>query len=175
MIAVSFRHSKDAYMSPTNDENRKCVVRFLAQVIVSARHDADHVAAFLGSVRLKPRKNKPVQLPAEFLLELAAILRLARWEQTGIHHLINRSLPSAREALRHLAIRAKEAPDSFCLDVKLPPNDFAHQVFALWLMRCARSSVEELGVDVVISGADRKRVLDALADLIWKNRQLGMN
>jgi hypothetical protein len=160
-------------MSPPKDENRERVVRFLAQVIESAWHNAEMVAAFLASLGLKPKKNKPVYLPLEFLLELGAILRLAQWERAGIHHLIDPNLPSAREALRQLLVRATEVPDSFSLDVNLTTGHLSHQVFRLWLMRCARSSVQELGVDVLISGANSDLILNALAEFIWNHRQLG--
>src|SRR5262245_23659798 len=63
-------------------------------VAVHAARDADHVCRFLDRLGLPATPEKPRPMPAGFLLDLGAALRLLAWEVQGIF--IHREAGAAR-------------------------------------------------------------------------------
>jgi hypothetical protein len=78
-----------------------------ATVRAVARHaerQADLTAAYLDATGLF--NGKPVQLPAAFLPELAAVLELGLWERQDLRRHLDVDIPSFSEAAASLAARA---------------------------------------------------------------------
>src|SRR5262249_4419225 len=93
----------------------------------------------------RQRRRKPVALPTRFLLELAAVLRLAAWERQGFRRKLPDDLPTAEEAFADLLDRwtAQTPPSANDAD---PP--LLTQVVMTWFMCFAWNGWEELQVDV---------------------------
>src|SRR4051794_14365383 len=79
----------------------------VAAVAFEARRDANGVASLLEALGFVPTPQSPIRLDADFLLELAAAMRLLDWERNGIHTHLAAGLPTASEiiiqAFRNLA------------------------------------------------------------------------
>ena len=93
----------------------RSAVELIEAIIRDAEFMADLTASFLDQLGflppLKQRRKEPVALPCEFLLELAAVLRLALWERAGLRDRLGRDLPPAEQALDDLFARfAQESP-----------------------------------------------------------------
>jgi hypothetical protein len=140
----------------------------VAAVAEDAARDADRVGLFLQARGLAGSPQRPARLPAAFLLELAAALRLLAWEQAGLRaHLDAAGLPPAAQALRDLFLaatgRLPGPPAS-------PAGTLAYRVTALFAERFAWDARGELGAEVALGEADEDALLEALADFLWQHR-----
>src|SRR5262245_6438845 len=68
-------------------------------VRAEAERDADTVGMFLTALGLHATPARSIPLPATFLLDLGAALRLLAWEQAGLPPQEVAGLPPARQAL----------------------------------------------------------------------------
>ena len=108
------------------------------------------------------------RLAREFLLELAAVLRLDLWERSGVRDRLDPGLPPAEQALADLF-----APGGHGGLPIGAPVTLAMSVFRASLRHLAWGGREELGADVVLDEPDDEVLLEALADLLWEHRHLG--
>jgi hypothetical protein len=159
---------------PPSDQSRQLAERVLESIIMHAAYSAELVAGFLEANGLVPprarRQREPVRLPASFLLELAAVVRLARWEQLGIRDRLPADLPRAASALAALARRwASGLPQG---DPPAGPS-LSERVMHVWLTHFAWGGLSNLHVDVLLDGAGEGELLEALADFLWDNRRAG--
>jgi hypothetical protein len=112
------------------------------------------------------RGRKPASFPKEFLLELAAILRVAWWEHLGLKDYLPAQQQSAAEALADLYQRwSADLPQT----VRAPTLPVLHT----WFSRFAWSGLEEMYADVVLDDTDEHASLEALADFLWEHRHAG--
>jgi hypothetical protein len=148
----------------------------LAQsVAINAACDADAVADFLDELAEAWRDTevgpwlaqKPVHLPAEFLLGLGASLRLLSWESEGIDVHRTAGLPAGHDALLDV-FRSVTDAGAAVRNRQLPAC-----VLALSCANFAWAGPIELNVDVTLDPADEELALEALADFLWSNRHLG--
>jgi len=179
-----------------NQQNRpahefRAVVRFLEAVIRDAYHMADITAAFLKAQGFRPRKRSqrslgaplaetdapsaetPVSRQARgFLLNLAAALRLARWEHSDLRPHLPSSLTTAAEAFRNLVPSPEDVTNSDGSEA-VPPLSL--EVFRTWLERFCQSGQTSIGADIVLKrdGVSEDELLDSLADFLWEHRHLG--
>ena len=167
-----------------NVDQRGAAVRFIEAVIRDANFMADLTAAFLkaqGFHRVTRTNQSGDGLPADgpiarqaenFLLNLAAALRLARWEQSALRLYLPSSLPSSKEAFRNLVLPVEREPPP---DGRKRATSLSLDVFRTWVERFCRGGQAELGSDVVLksSGLSAEALLDALADFLWDHRHLG--
>ena len=109
-------------------------------------------------------------LPTRFLLELAAVLRLAAWERQGFRRKLPDDLPTAEEAFADLLDRwtAQTPPSANDAD---PP--LLTQVVMTWFMCFAWNGWEELQVDVLLDADSERQLVEELADYLWKHRRTG--
>jgi hypothetical protein len=139
----------------------------VAAVAEDAGRDADRVGRFLQALGLAGSPRRPARLPAAFLLELAAALRLLAWEQAGLRAHLDAGLPPAAQALRELFLaatgRLPGPPAS-------PAGTLAYRVTALFAERFAWDAQGELGAEVALGEADEDALLEALADFLWQHR-----
>jgi hypothetical protein len=131
-------------------------------VVRDASRDADHVGVFLKALGLSASPEKPLSLPAHFLLELGAALRLLSWESRGFFIHQQAGLPAAREALR--------AVFSSLSDPSAAPTELPYRVMCLSVENFAWNAQEELRADVCLEEAEEEMLLEALADFLWAHR-----
>jgi hypothetical protein len=133
-----------------------------------AEADADHVGAFLDALGLRPPPGQVLPLPAAFLLDLGAALRLLLWEQAGLQAPASAGLPPARQALRDVLLSLR----SYAAGVRRleTPATLAPRVLATFVDHFAWDARPELGADVTLAEADEEAVLEALADFLWAHR-----
>lgn len=138
----------------------------LRAFIDDGRYEAVQTAAFLKlwAKSLKPRKLPP--LPAEFLLELGAVLRIAAWQLADLTTEMQADFPPAAELLRELVERLFYKPESFSNDPQKCPAPLSTRSSRLWFRHCSWTATGQLGVDVVIRKPDPNLVLDLLIELL---------
>jgi hypothetical protein len=158
--------------SPSNkgDDGVGIAQQVLEGFLSNAQYMADLVGAFLEGHRLVPppeqRRNQPVVLPAGFLLDLGAALRLACWEHEGLRDYLPADLPSAQPSLDRLLESLRTGQE----DPETPSAALLRQVLLTWFTCFAWSCLEELGADVLLAQADDEQVLQQLADFLWRQR-----
>lgn len=118
-------------------------------------------------------RKKPLPLPLEFLLELSAVIRIATWQRAGFTDQMDAGFPPWEELLEQLLARLFTNPTSFSWDSGACPAPLWNRVAGLWFQHCSWTAMSTLGSDVVVHPADEEKLLDALADVLWKHRNLG--
>jgi hypothetical protein len=109
-----------------------------------------------------------VHLPAGYLLDLGAALRLLAWERAGLDPAAVAGLPPAWQALRTVCLAA--AADRNGTPPAEPPGTLARRVLAAFVEYFAWCGRAELAADVALSAADEDELLEGLADFLWANR-----
>ena len=132
----------------------------IAAVVVDAERQAEGVAEFLGT--LGENLVPPSRRTPDFLLQLAAALRLRRWEAEGFFFHREVGLPEADQAVRE----ALASPNA----VAANPTSLSLAVLRLTLERFAWSGPRKLGVDVAVKEANEEALLEALAEFLWAHR-----
>jgi len=135
---------------------------------IEASHDAEMVAGFLD-VFCKTSAGQcltdnPERLTRDFLLALAAAMRLYRWEMSGVLTHLQTGLPSAHEALVDVW-RSNIDAEAAARMAGLP-----RKVHSLFEGHFAWASGEELRADVAIGDVENEKLLEAIADFLWENR-----
>jgi hypothetical protein len=134
----------------------------VAAVAADAARDADRVGLFLEQLGLGATPEKPRPLPAGFLMDLGAALRLLVWEAEGFFGHREAGLPTAEQAIRD-AFR-------FLTDPEANPAELSVLVLRLSVERFAWSGQPELGADIALDEAHEDVLLEALADFLWARR-----
>lgn len=136
-------------------------------VTYEAERDADLVGGFLRDLGISATPKKPIALPASFLLDLAAALRILSWETVGLNPQHIAGLPSARSALRDVLSSLLAYGNRSGTD---PSTSLRVRVMQAFVERFAWCGGIELDADVVLSETDNDALLDALADYLWAHR-----
>jgi hypothetical protein len=137
----------------------------VSAVALDASRDADRVGFFLEQLGLGATPDKPLQLPAGFLLSLGAALRLLNWEAQGFFIHREAGLPDAQQAIRD-AFSSINDPDA-------DPTDRCVAVMSLSVERFAWHGPRDLAADVALDDLSPDAALDALAAYLWANRHAG--
>lgn len=142
----------------------------LRAIIRHADFTAEMTALVLRNTRLASSGSEgqpKAELPAGFLLELAAALQLGVWEHEGLRPHLPDGLPTFSQADADLAARVSEdweamrAPEAAAL---------SRRVLELYVERFAWEGPELLGSDVVVGDVDEDAFVDALAEYVWSHR-----
>lgn len=135
----------------------------ICSVAINAQRDAEAVCSFLGELGLRGRPDKPLSLPADFLLTLGAGLRLLAWEARGITIHRTAGLPAAMEVIRG-AFRSLHNPSQKdpCLPVR---------VLGLSVERLSWHARLTLGADVLLDDLDSDSAAEAIAEFLWASRR----
>ena len=139
----------------------------IAALVENALYQADLVGRFLNAVRHQlpaSKQKEPIALPADFLLELGAALRLAMWERQGFRPYLP-DFPSAETAIVELVQR--------CWPDQTGPStgeSILRRVLETWFGHFAWSGLEELGVDVLLDTPGSAALFDDLAGFLWAHR-----
>ena len=137
----------------------------LTAVALDATCDADHVGLFLSYLRIRGTPVRPIFLPREFLLQLAAALRLLCWEAQGFFFHRDAGLPDAQEAIRD-AFRS-------LADHHEERTDISKKVLRLFIDRFAWNGQRDLGAAIALDDLADDAALDALAEFFWAVRHAG--
>jgi len=138
----------------------------VAAVAEDAARDADRVGQFLRTLGLGGSPDRPVRLPAAFLLELGAALRLGDWEQRGLQVHREAGLPSAQQALRDVFQASSTSPGP----AAAPHERLVYRIVVLFAERFAWNARVELDADIALDEADEEQLLEGLADFLWDHR-----
>jgi hypothetical protein len=132
-------------------------------VSAAAARDADAVGLFLRERGLTGTPEKPLKLPAGFLLELAAALRLSAWETQGFsfHHAAG--LPRADQAIRDVL-------HAF-VDLDGKPTQRCSAVLRLAMEHLAWIGLSDWNADIALEDLGDETALDVLAEFLWTHRQ----
>jgi hypothetical protein len=153
----------------------RAALELIELIVREAMFMADLTAHFLERLGILPppkeRRENPVELPTEFLVELGAIVRLALWERAELRDRLDYGLPRAEHALADLFARfAGPVHEAQSGEVT---SRLASDVLRVSLRRLAWGGPEELHADVVLDEPDGEVLLEALADLLWEHRHVG--
>ena len=135
---------------PASIPNHSAIAELTECVIREADLMASLTIAFIDRTGVFPperRLERPVALPATFLLELAAVLRIAVWECHGLRAQLPSDLPTAEYAYADLLDRAAHRPESFSSDLISPP--LHRRVMDVTLRYFAWNGRRDWGADVL--------------------------
>jgi len=127
---------------------------------------AEMVVAAFDEHGLFPQR--PIGLPAGFLLELAAVMELGSWEQQGQRDHLDSELPTYREAADAFLARAKQGSAAFTSPETVSLHNRVAQV---WMKHFAWDGPDILQADCVIGDVDEEEFAQLLADFVWQHRR----
>lgn len=156
-----------------NDE-RHDVFAILRAMVADSHRMADATHAFLERWRKTLKLRRKLQFPAEFLVELSAVLRIASWQQSGLAKELGAEFPAAEELLRDLFQRLLESPLSFGLDPATCQSPLSREVMRIWWKRCSWAAPGLLSADIAVAQSHRDLQIDALVELLWACRHHGL-
>lgn len=151
---------------------RHDVIEFTGAFIRYAEDSAGFVAQFLERWRKDLRWRKPLSFPRCFLWELAAILRIASWQQSAALAELATEFQPSSVLFDDLLKRFWTDPLSMCQNISAATCPLGYKVLQIWLRHCSWYGMEELGTDVVIQDHIFPELLDVLADFVWQQRGL---
>jgi hypothetical protein len=139
------------------------LVQFVTE---GAAWEADAAVLFLKTVGLAPQPGKLCRLPADFLLNLGAAMRLLVWEQAGITAHIEAGLPPALEATGRVFLEATQQPSR-----EHRPNPWLSlAVFRLTVDLFAWTGRRNLRAEIRLEFPDEDALVEALARFLWDHR-----
>ena len=139
----------------------------LAAVLRESNRQADQVAAFLESVGLAPAPGETQALPADLLFKVGALLRLYRWDRSGVLPHLGHDFPSWDEVYADLAAGLRGEASRFS------GEDLDRRVLRAYLDRIAWTPWEGRIAEVaVVARGGTDELLDRLARLLWDHRHL---
>ena len=148
------------------------VVEALAGRIRCSWSLAQLTAAFLDNWFDRLERKRQPKLPAGFLLELGAIIRIYLWQRSGVAAWLELPFQDAEILLEKLLDRLRTDPASFYADAPSASNTlFAAVMDTAWRHR-AWSSFSELGADIAIPSPSPVIPIDAIVELLWSSRHL---
>jgi hypothetical protein len=139
------------------------LVQFATQ---EAKRDAVRAGAFLYALGIAKRPGPPVELPADFLLNLGALLRLLEWERNGISVHQEAGLSAAKaaeqEMLQRMVSRIGKKPK--------PDLWLSNAVFGLLIENFAWTAQQNLQADIQLDFPDEDALVEAMAQFLWSQR-----
>jgi hypothetical protein len=167
-------------MKELSRQQWEAATRIRDGIVRDAHYMADLTGQFLrsqgyGSARENPAapvlEEPPCGSAADFLLNVAAALRIGVWERAGLRDALPDPLPPSGEALAAAA--------SHFLECASKPKStetlgLSMQVFQVTQQHFARSGRQDLETDVLLSveGLGEDELLERLADFLWEHRHL---
>lgn len=155
----------------TTDEQYD-VAEILQALIADGRQMADLAADFLCHWFELYESNPASRFPAEFVLEVSAILRIASWQRSGLVKELTTEFPPADALLDQLLGRLADDPFSFSYDPNHCPAPLSREILRVWFERCSWKAPGLLGADITVDPQHLELQLDVLAELLWTCRHL---
>lgn len=154
-----------------NDEQSD-VADILQAMIVDGRRMADLASAFLRRWFDEPESKTALRFPAEFLLEMTAVLRIADWQRSDLAKELEIVFPPADELLIQLLDRLADNPYSFSYDPDHCPAPLSREIMVVWFERCSWTGSKILNADVVVDRTHLDLQVDLLTELLWACRHI---
>jgi hypothetical protein len=153
-----------------NDETLVVPDAVIQAAIRRAERQAEMVIAAFDEHGLFPQR--PVALPAGFLLELGAVMELGLWERQGLRAHLDSALPTYREATY------REATDAFLARAKQGAAAFGspetvllhNRVLRVWMEHFAWDGPDILQAELILGDVDDEEFANMLADFVWQHR-----
>lgn len=161
---MSSSQSFPSLVVQTKDGPREIPHQQYLAVVRNAEHCAELTAATLQQMGFALDK---LRLPANFLLELSAVLQLQLWERRGLTPHLKSGLPPAQVASTELTGRAAKGWAEFEGKTSAP---LSSRVLRVWIEQFAWSGQEFLEADVVVGDVDEEEFADVLAEFLWTHR-----
>jgi hypothetical protein len=158
--------TRDTILMDEQADVRTMLLAFLRDGEYAAYQTEQFLKLWTKSLGLK----KLPPLPAEFLLELSAVIRIAAWQRGGLTVEMQADFPPAEELLRELLERLLHRPKSFAVDPAACPAPLHGRVTRLWLRHCSWSAPAEVGVDVVVRRPHPDLLRDIFTELLRSSR-----
>jgi hypothetical protein len=108
-----------------------------------------------------------LNVPAAFLLELAAVLQLGEWERQNVLDHLDANLPSYRQAADELAARAALGLKKFHGPDATRLSDLVNTI---WIERFAWDGPSMLQADIVFGNCDDDALVEQLTEFLWQHR-----
>jgi hypothetical protein len=109
-----------------------------------------------------------VNVPAAFLLELAAFLQIGEWERQGLTAYLNTELPSYCETADYLAARTKFGASEFQGPSATRISDFVNTI---WIEHFAWEGPSLMKADIVFGDCDDDALAEQLALFLWQHHE----
>jgi hypothetical protein len=141
-----------------------------AVLIASCRRYAEFCADRLADVlrgSFTLRADEPIELPAGFLLDFAAVVQLASWERQGLPAHLHVELPTAQKAAETLVGLAQHGPAAFAVPDGIP---LYQQVLGVWIEHFAWDGQQLLGCDVLVGAVDEEQFAAVLAEFLLEHQ-----
>jgi hypothetical protein len=122
---------------------------------------------FDEKMKLPGRAKGAAGLPIQFFVEIAAVLQIRAWEETGLHGSLSPRLPSYAEAAADLHRRARTAPEDF---IGADGLQLSPIVIIASVQQFAWAASNLLQADFVLGQIEEDALVDALATLLWNYR-----
>lgn len=158
--------------SQSMTDEQSDVADILQAMIFDGRRMADLASEFLVRWFDEPRSKSALRFPAEFLLELSAVLRIADWQRSEVAKELEITFPPADELLIQLLDRLADDPYSFSYDPNHCPAPLSREVMVVWFERCSWTGLKLLKADVAVDRRHPELQIDLLAELLWTCRHL---
>lgn len=152
-------------------ETREGEVEIADSLVRAVVRHAELAADLTTEVLKKMFPEEPpeyLRLPANYLLELGAVLQIGFWEFNGLSAHIDAGLPSHAQASKKLLERAQKGPSEFAGDNATPIQT---QVQQFWIDNLAWDGLSLMGKEMVVGEIDEEQLLDLAAQFLWKHRQ----
>jgi len=156
----------------TSTDQRADVVAFLVPILRQASRDADAVNIVLETLGVVPplpeRQARPIAVAPDLLLKIAAWVRLAHWERSGLRPHLRTDLPPARDVLA----------DIFGFPEGSQPRFDAHAlvkaVLHVHAMQLAWSRLPDTAAEVAVAQTlSSEEAVELLAQFLWQFRHVG--
>jgi hypothetical protein len=158
--------------SQSMTDEQSDVASILQAMIVDARWMADLACEFVRRWFDGAEPKSASRFPAEFLLEVSAVLRIADWQRSDIAKELAISFPPADELLIQLLGRLADDPYSFSYDPDHCPSPLSREVMRIWFERCSWTGLRILNADVAVDRTHLDLQVDLLTELLWACRHI---
>jgi hypothetical protein len=111
---------------------------------------------------------RTLNVPAAFLLELAAVLQLGEWERQGLTAYLGIEVPTYRDAAMQLAARTKLGVSEFEGPNATSLSNFVGKV---WIENFAWDGPAMLNADIVFDDSTGDILADQLAEFLWQHHE----
>jgi len=159
-------------ISTAERDEHQDVLTLVEAFLADGEYMATLLSAFLRRWFKAIGRRKPLPLPTEFLLELSAVIRIAMWQRSAVIAERLPDFPPSEELLDELITRLFREPASFSCDPSSCPAPLHKQVVSWWSRNCSWSAAPLLGADILVGAIDKDALLDALAAVLWRHRDL---
>ncbi len=153
-------------MVSANLSTNHIAVELHSAMVANAETDAVRLADFLNRLGLGPAEVPSRRLPKDFLLAMAAVLRLRDWEAKDLWLHVESGMPSAQHAfveLREALLQAHIAKVQKCAALMT-------ELVGLFAERLAWNAQQDLGADLQLSDVDDDSFINTLAEFLWEQR-----